>query len=492
MGLVGFVAACAQQGVPPGGPEDVRPPVVVATFPDTFAIVPDFNGPVRFDFDERISERGAGGALDDAVVISPRTGDVRVKHERRSVIIEIDGGFKPGYVYRVTLLPEVRDLFSNQMRDPFELVFSTGPQPQPTTIAGVVWDRITGRGAANYEVQALPANIGGDQADSAVHLARTDTGGVYAFRFIPDGRYQITAFEDQNRNDTIDASESQGFTRQLIGVGDTLFPANISVLRPDTTPAIITSVEALDSITLLLEFDDFLDPTIPLQNVGVAILLNEDSTEVGLGQARHVHDYVAYAEAVADSFAVLDSIDGVARDAARAAADSLKVEAQRQDSIAAAEAGDVVTDSAAASAVDTAGVIEGVLADSPTRRSAPIGLNGRPQARLQVDSETSQNPASRGLTGPGGEQLPSQQIVAILNMTLVPNTAYQVVVSGVRNIAAIPLGGGGAALVMEPPPAQDSTLADTTAVQDTANITDTLAADSTQVIDTVRVLGLRR
>lgn len=125
-------AACAQQGSPRGGPEDRRPPVVVSTTPDTFAIVPDFNGAIRFEFDERISEQVSGGTLDEAVIVSPRTGDLRVRHERRSIVIEVDGGFEPDRVYRVTLLPVIRDLFSNQMIDAFEIVFSTGPTPVPT------------------------------------------------------------------------------------------------------------------------------------------------------------------------------------------------------------------------------------------------------------------------------------------------------------------------------------------------------------------------
>ena len=36
---VAQAGACARQGAPPGGPEDLRPPVVVRTEPDTFATI---------------------------------------------------------------------------------------------------------------------------------------------------------------------------------------------------------------------------------------------------------------------------------------------------------------------------------------------------------------------------------------------------------------------------------------------------------------------
>ena len=90
-----LAGACARQGAPPGGPEDRRPPVVIRTEPDTFARLEGFDGPVRFHFDERISER-VDGVLDDAVVVSPATGDVRVSHNRTTLTVDVAGGFRPG------------------------------------------------------------------------------------------------------------------------------------------------------------------------------------------------------------------------------------------------------------------------------------------------------------------------------------------------------------------------------------------------------------
>ena len=61
-GSTGLVAACARQGAPPGGPEDHRPPVVVSTSPEPFEVLTEpFRGPVRFRFDERVSERLSRG-----------------------------------------------------------------------------------------------------------------------------------------------------------------------------------------------------------------------------------------------------------------------------------------------------------------------------------------------------------------------------------------------------------------------------------------------
>jgi len=110
------------------------------------------------------------------------------------------------------------------MRDQFELVFSTGPQPVPTTIAGIVWDRLTGRGAADYEVRAV-----GTEGDSSVHVSMTDTGGVFGLRFLPTPtevnglsafRFQLTAFEDRNRDNIVDPTEVQGTRRGLVNAAE--------------------------------------------------------------------------------------------------------------------------------------------------------------------------------------------------------------------------------------------------------------------------------
>ena len=146
------MASCAQQEIPPGGPEDRRPPVVIQTVPEPLGDLEDLNASVTFRFDERISERVAGGTLASAFVVSPRSGDVRVSKGARSLEVHTEGGFRPGLVYRVTLQAVVSDLFGNQMADPFELVFSTGGgEPVPTTLAGEIWDRISGRAVADAD-----------------------------------------------------------------------------------------------------------------------------------------------------------------------------------------------------------------------------------------------------------------------------------------------------------------------------------------------------
>ena len=276
------------------------------------------------------------------------------------------------------------------------------------------------------------------------------------------GSYEITAFDDRNADALLDVMEIQGSTRLSIEDGDTLF-LNFPVLQPDTTPATLVSAVPLDSVTLLFEFDDYLDPALMLETIGLTVT-SEDSADVVLESILHEHEYVAYVEMVMDSLVVLDSLDTVAEAAAIAAASATVVE---PDS---AIADSVITD-AGVSPEDPE-----TLPDSEAvRRRGPPDLDGR-----------SISPPSRGVgpisgggrqvKGPDGEQLPARRIVVLLEEPLVPSITYQLVVSGLENLYGLPLGGGETSVALEP-----------TAIADTAAVPDSIPVPDTGVVDTVLV-----
>lgn len=487
--VVGLAAGCARQSAPPGGPEDRRPPVVVHTEPDTFAVVDTpFRGPVRFVFDERISERVASGTLDDAVLVSPHTGTVRVEHGRQDISVTIAGGFKPNLVYRVTLLPVVSDLFNNQLRAPFDLVFSTGAPLVASAVAGIAWDRTNGRGMDDLTVQAV-------SADSAVYESQTDSGGIYVFRYLPPGRYAITAFQDQNRNGERDRMEASGTRSLLLNGADTVTTGmSIPVLQQDTTPARITGVQPLDSVTVLLEFDDYLDPS-PSSQPAVSITLQEPEEGDTLPAPRpsrvprvtrvfQAREYTAWREELQDSFATLDSLEAAQRAReARARREREAADTARQQDTTRAPGAPVVPDSSVVAPGDTSRAPAQEEARPPARRLPPPLPGGAAPAagarRGGVSQPGSGTPTTP--TTPDGSPLPDRQMVVRLDTALVPNIGYRVQVQGVTNLNGVPLGGGEAALVLVPPPPDTASAAeDSTAVPDTAAV----AGDSTAVPDT--------
>jgi hypothetical protein len=321
LAVVILSAACARSYPPPGGERDVQPPRLIGTSPGPLEVVPGFTGPAVFRFDERLSERGFAESL---VVVSPLDSTIRVERGRTEVRVRLDGGWRPDRVYRITLLPGVRDLFGNARTEQAEIVFSTGPPIPETAIAGVVQDRITGRAAPNTVVRAVR------RADEVVYTAIGDATGFFSLRHLPLGAYDVLAFSDQNRNRRRDPAEPVDSTMVTLGSPADTVPLVFSVLPPDTTPPRPTRVEVLDSLRLRVTFDDYFATEAPL-----------------LGGAAEVHalpDSIPYAAATRVLQAPLH-------------------EAERREAAA----------TAARQAADTAQVADTVMAPPRTPAAAPAG-----------------------------------------------------------------------------------------------------------------------
>ncbi len=280
------VSGCARTTAPTGGEVPETPPAVVSVNPDTFAVVEPFDGPVQIEFERRISERPSTGSLRDAVLVSPRTGEVEVRHRRRGLEVRMEGGFQERTVYRITLLPTLQDLFRNRLDRPQDFFFSTGPDFEPNLVAGLLVDRLTGEPVPRARVDARPLPEG------PVHSAVSDSLGVFAFRFLPAGRYRLVAYEDQNRNREPDFQEPQDSIQVEFAVGDTLVVTELALLQPDTTAAVLTTVRLVDSVTVEASFDDHLDPELPLTGV-MARLEREDGAGIQVTEILHRWEWEA-------------------------------------------------------------------------------------------------------------------------------------------------------------------------------------------------------
>lgn len=438
---LGIVASCARQGTPSGGPPDRLPPEVVRTRPDTFARIDALEGPIRIEFSERISERPTEGTLDDAVLVSPRSGDVRVSHKGDALEVRVAGGIREGVVYRVTVLPVVADLFGNAMPEPFEFLFSTGGEYHPNAVAGLVVDRITGQRVEAAEVAAVPDWT--DTLDLA-YVSRSDTGGIYALRSLPPGRYRLTAFMDVDRDREPGGFEEQGERVLLLGAADTVLggAGDIVILLPDTSAARLAQASLEDSMRVGLTFDDYLEPTAPLAGLDVGLEPVPDTTEEGVTMpppppgveaVLHEREYEAWRDSVAEARARADSI---------AAADS------------AVAAGDSAAMAAADSAAAAARAADERRAEGAARVPGPGEGLGPPGQAARGEGEPR--------TLPDGTPLPSQRLVLVLDSPIAPGATYRVRLSGVVNVNGLGGGGGEATFGRDPaPPDTAAAAADT-------------------------------
>lgn len=382
---------CAQASSPPGGEPDRTPPRVVSVKPLPFDTLEDLRAAVVLRFDERLSERLEGVQdFEDAVLVSPATGAVRVDRGRSSLEVSMAGGWRPGLVYRVVVLPLFSDLFGNQRVEPIELVFSTGAPIPPTALAGLIEDRLTGDAVEGARVAATR------REDAVVYVAVSDTGGFFSLRNIPAGLYDVRAWLDQDRDRAPDFQEPQDAEAFPLAPEDTVL-LTMALLPGDTTPARLLRAEVVDSMRIRLHFDDYFEPG-PVAG-RAALWLLPDTTFVTAGSLLHstaLDSLLAIERAAADS----------ARMAAEMAADTL-------------------------APPDTTGM--GRQPALPPAEQAAPGQRERPTP----------TPGGGRAAGP---PRPSRELVVVLPVPMAPGTSYLIEVRGVLNIHDLPGGGGSAEL----------------------------------------------
>lgn len=413
--------------------------MVVTTWPDTFEIIEATRDPVVITFSERISERPTRGRLEQAVFVSPVTGEHRVKQTRRGLEISVIGGFQPGLVYRIRVLNTIKDLFNNTLEGPFELVFSTGGEYEAHVLAGVVTSLVTGESVEQARVEARELVVSDTgvvvREDAPVYMAMTDTAGIYLLRYLPTGSYEITLYQDNNRNQEPDFRELKGTTSHTLGLSlpklDTII-SEVALLQSDTTVAELIRVEAEDSTLLKLSFDDFLLPAASLESVEVTLTVDYGAEEVPL-ETGPVVERLLWQRQLDSLFVVRDSIRAL--DSLRVVGDSLQgVADSLQITLATLQAaGDTV--------------------DAPSVEAELDAI----RVRLEPPEEDEEQEEEEDVPPP--PILPEVFFFALLSSPLESSQLYHLAVVGVRNVNGL-LGGGGEAGISwtrpDPPPA-DST-----------------------------------
>jgi hypothetical protein len=245
-------------------------------------------------------------------------------------------------------------------------------------------------------------------------------------------------------------------------------------------------------VTVVVGFDDFLDPDRPAGDVAVGIEL-EGGTAPNVASVLHEAEYADYVDAVADSFARLDSLDRAAEVARTAVvadtlapADSLRPTPPaiaRPDTAPPIALPPVVVPPLVGDPAPDTTVADPSAADSTVADTVPEPPPGR-RPPVPLTPVSGSNP---GLMEGTGRMLPSSRLVLLLATPLEQDVEYGVRVSSVVNINGLEGGGGEGTLVLEAP-VPDTVAVDTMAVPrvDTTAVprVDTMA---TPPVDTIAV-----
>ncbi|MBA2292620.1 MAG: Ig-like domain-containing protein [Gemmatimonadales bacterium] len=289
--------ACARMAPPPGGPPDARAPLLIATTPESIAVIEGFDGWVEFQFDEVISEGGqpnfglGTGDLERLVTLSPGDDVPRVTWHRNRISVRPQGGWRPNTVYRVELAPGVRDLRDNRTDTATAVTFATGG-PLPTHVLvgrAVDWGASRPAALALVEATLLP--------DSLVYRTVADSTGRFRFGPLPDGEYLVGITVDQDRNRRRGGREAWDTVRTAAGNGNV---GEVWAFQRDTLPPRATDVTRLDSLSISITLTQPVDPALRIEADGIVVRALDDSASAGPITAlpRAMHDSL-YKRAIA-------------------------------------------------------------------------------------------------------------------------------------------------------------------------------------------------
>ncbi len=297
--------ACARTGDPPGGPPDVKAPVIIGVYPESGAVVTTLHADAVIQYDEVIDEMGGGGTaggttgaatgLATKVLLSPTRGPYKVSWHRSAIHVKPAEGWKPGRVYHLEILPGISDLRRNTTKERHTIVFSTGPPVPASALQGTVVQWVEQHILTNGLVRAqlLP--------DTIAYLAVTDSVGHFRLDAIPPGRYLVYAIVDQNNNRQRDRREAYD---SAVVTLDTTARLVLWTFVHDSLGPRVRQVDAIDSITARVTFSAPLDPAQPLDSLVVRVLALPDSTPVNIARLYSSADYDSVAareRAIADS-----------------------------------------------------------------------------------------------------------------------------------------------------------------------------------------------
>jgi len=260
--LVGI--ACAQPGMPPGGPPDIAAPQIIGITPDSGAVGVKPKE-VLFKFDEVVSERPVSvTSLSDLFLISPRDGVPDASWHRDAVGVRPTHGWRANTPYTVILMRGLADIRGNVRNIGASTFFSTGTAIPRTRISGAVFDWVAGTPATGALVEALVP-------PDTVHpyVALVDSAGRFAIEHLPATQYTLRAYLDRNKNLSVDPSEAWDST--IVRLTDSAH-VELLIFVHDTLPPRLAEVRQDDSVTIRVRFDRPIDPTQTLTTANFAVI----------------------------------------------------------------------------------------------------------------------------------------------------------------------------------------------------------------------------
>lgn len=234
-----FVASCAKQTSPTGGPKDTIPPVLVNSIPPGEAI--NFKGKsLLLNFSEMIVLNNPKEQL----IITPTIGkDFEITSKKNSVTIDFEAPLNDSTTYSFNFRDAIQDITEKNPVRNLQVAFSTGPYIDSLSISGNTYDLLKGKSLKDITVAIhLPNDTFSILQHPATFFTKTNDKGEFKIDHLKPGSYYIYAIDDKNRNLIADSrTEAYGFHSDPIYLKKDTSGISVALLKLDARPLKITS-----------------------------------------------------------------------------------------------------------------------------------------------------------------------------------------------------------------------------------------------------------
>jgi uncharacterized protein (DUF2141 family) len=238
--LLIFIAGCARQVSPTGGPKDTIPPKLITANPANNQT--NFAGKnVTLEFSETINLNSAK----EQVIITPSIGkDYEIKSKNKIVVVDLNTELDSNTTYTINFREAVQDITErNPVRD-LKLAFSTGSYVDSLSIAGKVTDLISTKELKDITValQHVWADTMSIVKHPSFYFTRSNEKGEFKLENIKPGEYQLYAYQDKNKNLIVDTrNENYAFFSEPLQLNRDTTGVQLRLIRLDVRPLKLTS-----------------------------------------------------------------------------------------------------------------------------------------------------------------------------------------------------------------------------------------------------------
>jgi hypothetical protein len=196
-----FLFSCANQSAPGGGPVDTTPPEIIFSTHEAGQTNVNPRAPIDIRFSEWVNMSNIAGVVSIYPAL-PKSYTIRASKNRLSIIpVE---PLEENTTYHLVLNTSLKDLRGNAIKEPINIVFSTGPELDRGRLEGFI---------RTLEPLTVPPKVAlyweGDGWNDLwyyyppKYVVRGDSAGVFNFSHLREGPYRIVAFNDKYRTNRL-------------------------------------------------------------------------------------------------------------------------------------------------------------------------------------------------------------------------------------------------------------------------------------------------